>query len=65
MIRVCRICTNAYDFEIAMQKITLEFVNKSFYKANLFKIYMRFIENYEKEWCKFGVLPEVPACLTQ
>ena len=65
LIRVCRICTNAYDFEIAMQKITLEFVNKSFYKANLFKIYMRFIENYEKEWCKFGVLPEVPACLTQ
>ena len=35
--------------KIAMQKITLEFVNKSFHKENIFKIYMRFIENYEKE----------------
>ena len=24
-----------------------------------------YIENYEKEWCKFGVLPETLACLTQ
>ena len=48
-----------------MQKITLEFVNKCFYKANLFKIYMRLIENYEKECCKFEVLPEIPECLTQ
>ena len=27
--------------------------------------FMRFVENYEKEWYKFGVLPEIPACLTQ
>ena len=32
-ISVNRICTNADDFEIAMQKITLEFVNKSLHKG--------------------------------
>ena len=37
LIRVCGICTNDKDFEIAMQKITLEFVTKSFHKANLLK----------------------------
>ena len=65
LIRVCRICIKARNFDFAMQKITLEFVNKSFDKAYLTKIFMRFIGNYEKEWCKFGVLPEIPACLTQ
>ena len=46
LVCVCRIWTNDKDFEIAMQKITLEFVNKSFHKANLLNIYMRFIEKY-------------------
>ena len=32
-ISVNRICTNADDFEIDMQKITLEFVNKSLHKG--------------------------------
>ena len=65
LIRVCRICTDAKDFELAIQKITLEFLNKSFDRKVLSRIYMRFIENYEKEWCKFGVLPDNPICLTQ
>ena len=49
LIRVCRICTKATNFNFAMQKITLEFVNKSFDKAYLTKIFMRFIGNYEEE----------------
>ena len=65
MIRICRNCTNVVDFNKSMTKIALEFLNKNFIKINLYKIYLKFIDNYEKEWCKFGFLPEVPTCLTQ
>ena len=38
---------------------------KSFNKSNLYKIVLKFIGNYENEWCKFGSIPEVPFALTR
>ena len=64
IIRICRNCTKVNDFNISLNKLTNEFINKSFNKSNLYKIVLKFIGNYENEWCKFGSLPEVPFALT-
>ena len=63
LLRVCRICTNINDFYEAMDKITKEFLNKGFSKGLLAKQFKKFIEFYEVEWCKFGVLPELPSSI--
>ena len=61
MIRIARICTSHSGFVPAMQKLTQEFLNKGFDKNILFKYFTKFIDSYELEWSKFGVLPEIPA----
>ena len=48
-----------------MDKLALEFLNKSFNKTKLANLFLKFVENYEKEWCKFGSIPEVPPHLTR
>ena len=65
LIRICRNCTYVDDFNYSVNKLTLEFLNKSFSKKYLNKIYLKFIDNYETEWCKFGVLPDIPHSLTR
>ena len=60
ILRICRICTDIKDFYLAITKITHEFLLKGFNKCILCKYFVKFIENYEVEWCKFGVLPQPP-----
>ena len=60
LLRICRICTNIQDFYVAICKITQEFLIKGFNKCILYKYFVKFIDNYELEWCKFGVLPQPP-----
>ena len=60
LIRVCRICLNISDFYVSVCKITKDFLSKGFNKDILFKYFMKFIVQYELEWCKFGVLPQPP-----
>ena len=47
----CKKYSNILIVISSMIKLTLEFIDKSFDKLNLLKIYLKFIENYEKEWC--------------
>ena len=63
ILRICRICTDSADFCTAIYKLSQDFLNKGFNKLKLAKKYNRFIDNYEKEWCKFGHLPVLPSCL--
>ena len=65
ILRICRICTDFADFCTAIVKISNEFLNKRFDKSKLVKKFNKFVDNYEKEWAKFGELPVLPACLTQ
>ena len=58
ILRICRIGTNISDFYVALAKLTQEFLLKGFTKYSLYRSFMKFTENYEIEWCKFGILPE-------
>ena len=64
LLRISRICTCINDFYSAVIKVTNEFLNKGFHKDVLCNYYNKFINLYEIEWCKFGVLPELPICLS-
>ena len=60
LLRICRICTDINDFYVSISKITKEFLSKGFNKYILYKYFVKFIDQYELEWCKFGVLPQPP-----
>ena len=60
ILRICRNCTNVHDFNESLIKLTDQFLDKSFKVNKLYKIFLKFINNYEKEWCKFGALPGTP-----
>ena len=63
LLRICRICSDINNFYIAISKITKEFLLKGFNKCILFKYFVKFVCQYELEWCKFGVLPQPPTIL--
>ena len=63
LLRICRICSDINNFYIAISKITKEFLLKGFNKCILFKYFVKFVCQYELEWCKFGVLPQPPTVL--
>ena len=65
ILRICRICTQYADFCTAINRLSQEFLNKGFDKLVLSKKFERFLEKYEREWAKFGCLPEIPTCLTR
>ena len=65
ILRLCRICNYYSDFDIAVMKLTHQFLDKGFDKTLLCKKFEKFVSNYEREWAKFGCLPELPTCLTR
>ena len=65
ILRISRICTDFGDFSSAILKLSQEFLNKGFDKCRLATKFDRFVNDYEKEWAKFGELPSLPLCLTQ
>ena len=65
ILRICRICTQYADFCTAINRLSQEFLNKGFDKLILCKKFEKFLDKYEREWAKFGCLPEIPTCLTR
>ena len=63
LIRISRICTEYSGFVPVVHKLTQEFLNKGFDKQLLTNYFTKFINGYELEWSKFGVLPEIPPIL--
>ena len=60
LLRICRICSDIIFFYDAIIKLTKEFLLKGFNKCILYRYFIKFIDNYELEWGKFGVLPQPP-----
>ena len=63
LIRVARICTEYVGFNNFTTKLTQDFMNKSFDNKLLKKYFKKFVDIYETEWSKLGVVPELPTIL--
>ena len=63
ILRIVRICNQLEDFKVELYNLTLEFLNKGFDKRRLYNMFNKFVENYAKEWGKFGEVIELPDCL--
>ena len=64
LIRVSRICTKYDAFYQFYDKLTSTFLDKGFTKLLLTKYFSKFVDDYELEWSKFAVVPELPKSLT-
>ena len=55
LLRIVRICNIVSDFYVEAIRLTNEFIKKGFLKNRLHNLFNKFVNNYPKEWGKYGV----------
>ena len=55
LLRIVRICNVVSDFYVEVVRLTDDFLKKGFVKKRLHNLFIKFVNNYPKEWGKYGV----------
>ena len=63
ILRVARNSSKISSFNEAVNKMTIEFLNKGFLACKLGFVFTKFINEYQLDWCHMGTAPEVPSTL--
>ena len=64
LLSVARNTTDIIEFNLSIERVTKDFLNKCFKKNRLCTMFNKFVEHYQSDWFKLACIPGLPTCLS-